>query len=276
MSFWKETNQQKGGRGWKCISCKQWPIIVNTHTHNQVCSHFLFPECVCVKWWKNCTDVRLSKRGLPVIQFQGRHSRWETFPIQDFLSQRPTGNEHTHTRSILLYRCVIWGILWSLLRRWTKPQKLLIYLEFQNKSSLEHWSAVSVLKICLSINSLFLCKLTSHGRSVHKKKFPYCKCLSMGFSPSVFWGLFSPAETNQKPHMSLSIFFRLCISYFWKYVCVWECMSVEREQGFLLELKRFFVFAPVTHFQDVVCCQLLSGSAWQLVCEVQTNQKFYY
>lgn len=35
-------------------------------------------------------------------------------------------------------------------------------------------------------------------------------------------------------------------------------------------------FAPVTHFQDVVCCQLQSGSAWQLVCEVQTNQKVYY
>lgn len=216
----------------------------HTHTHNQVCSHFLFPECVCVKWWKNCTDVRLSKRGLPVIQFQGRHSRWETFPIQDFLSQTPTGNEHTHTRSILLYRCVIWGIhvcpdvklsdLYSasLLRRWTKPQKLLIYLEFQNKSSLEHWSAVSVLKICLSINSLFLCKLTSHGRSVHKKNSPTANVYPWDFLP-VSSGGSSVQQKQTKSHIWVYPFSLGCVFLIFGSMSVCESVCLWKEsRGF--------------------------------------------
>lgn len=52
----------------------------------------------------------------------------------------------------------------------------------------------------------------------------------------------------------------------------WVCM--ERERG-STGTQTVLCFVPVTHFQDVVCCQLQSGSAWQLVCEVQTHQVYY-
>lgn len=44
-----------------------------------------------------------------------------------------------------------------------------------------------------------------------------------------------------------------------------ECVRGEgRSRGSRWNLKRFFVFGPVSHFEDVVCCQRQSGSTWQL------------
>ena len=58
--------------------------------------------CVCVRWWRNCSDVCLYEGELPVIQLQGRHSRWEA--LQDFLSLGSTGNTRTLYMFLYLYK----------------------------------------------------------------------------------------------------------------------------------------------------------------------------